>query len=263
MIGNEVQEQALKSLIEKTVDDSVDRAFKKHSQTSGFLPPARRLIAFLVILILVSTGVYWFASRERNNSNSQTAPVENHDLTLENNGIFGFTVADFEEAILGEATQQRLLIVEEQEVYVNTIITDTGLFNWGIFNKQQALTIHGTGQYTIDLTEISSDDISLNEETYEITVCIPHAELHQTIFDPSKTEIGDAQNGWLAFGSIKMDVEQQQEFEVTASEELKAKLSESECLKEADRFAKLSAYEVFQPIIREISPAYKIVIDFQ
>ena len=263
MIGNEVQEQALKSLIEKSVDESVDRAFKKHGQTSRILPPIRSIISFLIILVLVGTIVFWFARKGIDDPNEQVAPVEDHDLTLENNGIFGFTVADFEEAILGEATQQHLLIVEEQEVYVNTVITDTGLFNWGVFNKQQALTIHGTGQYTIDLTEISSDDISLNEETYEITVRMPHAELHQTIFDPSETAGGDAQNGWLAFGSIKMDVEQQKEFEVTANEELKTKLSESECFEEADRFAKLSAYEVFQPIISEISPAYKIVIDFQ
>ncbi|OUM21747.1 DUF4230 domain-containing protein [Butyricicoccus porcorum] len=116
---------------------------------------------------------------------------------------------------------------------------------------------------TIDLTQITADDISLNEDTYELTIRIPHAVLYKTIFDPSKTEIGDAQNGWLAFGSIKLDAEQQKEFEVTAEQELKTRLSEKECLEEADRFAKLSAYETYQPIVKTISPAYKVIIEFQ
>lgn len=146
---------------------------------------------------------------------------------------------------------------------MNTTITDTGLFNWGIFNKQQVLTIHGTGQYTIDLTEITRQDIHLDEETYELTIRIPHAELHQVTFDPTKTEIGDAQNGWLAFGSIKLDAEQNKQFEVEANEKLKARLNESGRFEEADRFAKLAAYETYQPIVRAISPVYKVVIEFQ
>lgn len=260
MVENEVrEEQRLKSIIEESVDESVARAFKKYGKRSRFLS-IRGLAALVLILALICVGAYCLV---RGNANDPIAPVGNHDLTLENNGIFGFTVADFEEPILGEAMRQRLLIVEEQEAYVNTTIADTGFLNWSIFNKQQALTIHGTGQYTIDLTQISADDISLNEDTYELTICIPHAALHETIFDPSKTEVGDTQNGWLAFGSIKMTAEQQKQFEVTANEKLEAKLSEESCLEEADRFAKLSAYETYQPIVKTVSPVYKVIIEFQ
>lgn len=257
MIGNVVnEEQELESIIMKSVDESVDRAFKKYGKISRFL---RVLISLLVVLTLVVAGVFWLS---RKNVNDPVAPVEGHDLTLENKGIFGFTVVDFQKPILGEATRQRLLIVEEQAVYVNTDITDTGFLNWGVLNKQQTLTINGTGQYTIDLTQVAADDISLNEDTYELTIRIPHAVLHKTIFDPSKTQVGDAQRGWLAFGEIKLTAEQQKEFEVSATEKLEGKLKEEACLKEADRFAKLSAYETYQPIVKTISPAYKVVIEF-
>ena len=83
------------------------------------------------------------------------------------------------------------------------------MFDWGVFNKEQALTIHGMGQYTIDLTQITSKDIQLNEKTYELTIQIPHAVLHNTNFDPEKTEISDTKKGWLAFGDIKLNQEQQ------------------------------------------------------
>lgn len=261
MKENEIQEQELRNMIEQSVDESVNRAFKKYCRFAR-LPrfSLRGIVSLIVLVALIVAGVYL---HERSKANETVAPVEDHDLTLENDGIFGFTAADFEEPILGEATRQRLLIVEEQEVYVNTTITDTGLFNWGIFNKQQVLTIHGTGQYTIDLTEITRQDIHLDEEIYELTIRIPHAELHQVTFDPTKTEIGDAQNGWLAFGSIKLDAEQNKQFEVEANEKLKARLNESERFEEADRFAKLAAYETYQPIVRAISPVYKVVIEFQ
>ena len=261
MKENEIQEQELKSIIEQSVDESVNRAFKKYGRFARFPRfSLRGIISLIVLVALIVTGVYL---HERSKANEAVAPVEDHDLTLENDGIFGFKVADFEEPILGEATRQRLLIVEEQEVYVNTTITDTGLFNWGVFNKEQPLTIHGTGQYTIDLTQITSRDIILDEDTHELTIYIPHAELHQTTFDPSKTEVGDPQNGWLAFGSIKLDAEKQKAFEVEANEKLEARLSETERLEEADRFAKLAAYETYQPIVKAISPAYKVVIEFQ
>lgn len=261
MKENEIQEQELRNMIEQSVDESVNRAFKKYGRFAR-LPrfSLRGIVSLIVLVALIMAGVYL---HERSKANETVAPVEDHDLTLENDGIFGFTAADFEEPILGEATRQRLLIVEEQEVYVNTTITDTGLFNWGIFNKQQVFTIHGTGQYTIDLTKITRQDIYLDEDTYELTIKIPHAELHQVTFDPTKTEIGDAQNGWLAFGSIKLDAEQNKQFEVEANEKLKARLNESERFEEADRFAKLAAYEIYQPIVRTISPVYKVVIEFQ
>ena len=67
----------------------------------------------------------------------------------------------------------------------------------------------------------------------------------------------------MAFGSIKLDAEKQKAFEVEANEKLEARLSETERLEEADRFAKLAAYETYQPIVKAISPAYKVVIEFQ
>ena len=127
MVDTNMQEQELKSIIEQSVDDSVACAFKKYGKFSRFsLFSLKGIISLLTILgFLGGVGVY---VHERNQANERIAPVEDHDLTLENDGIFGFTVADFEEPILGEATRQRLLIVEEQEVYVNTTIMDTGLF---------------------------------------------------------------------------------------------------------------------------------------
>ena len=210
--------EELKCIIEQSVDESVERAFRNYGKKevfSGFgLGKSLRILltglCIIIIGLCITLGITIRDSFiQRRNASEKVQPVENHELILENNKIFGFTAADFEEVILGEATRQKLLIVEEQEVYVNTTITDTGLFDWGVFNKEQALTIHGMGKYTIDLTQITSKDIQLNEKTYELTIQIPHAVLHNTNFDPEKTEISDTKKGWLAFGDIKLNQEQQ------------------------------------------------------
>ena len=73
----------------------------------------------------------------------------------------------------------------------------------------------------------------------------------------------DTEKGWLAFGDIKLTQEQQKAFEEEACKKLEEKLSEEERFKEADRFAKLSAYETYQPIVKAVSPAYKVVIEFK
>lgn len=221
-----------------------------------------RSVTIILVLLIVLAGVICWPYH-KNGASVQAAPIAEHDLTLEDNGIFGFSVADFEEPILGTSARQGLFIVREQESYVNTRVTDTGLFNWGIFNKEQAVTIYGKGQYTIDLLGITAEDISLNEDTYELTIRIPHASLHQTTFEPSKTEIGDSSNGWLAFGSIKLTQEEQKAFEEEAVSTLETELSRPECLEEADRFAKLSAYEIYQPVVKAVSPAYSVKIEFK
>lgn len=258
-----IKNEEIKNIIEKSIDKSVHHAFKKYDRTRWvFHTGIGSILAILVIAAVLTGGVFWI-NNQKGAVVQAAQPIAGHDLTFEDHGIFGYSVADFKEPILGESMRQKLIIVEEREAYVNTTITDTGLFDWEVFQKEQELTIHGIGQYTIDLLEITSEDISLNEDTFELTIRIPHASLHKIIPDPSKTEIGESSNGWLAFGNIKLDQEQQKEFETEAQEKLKEKLSMPECFEEADRFAKLTAYETYQPIVQAVSPAYKVVIEFK
>ena len=113
----------IREIIEDSVDKSVKRAFKRHGMS----------ITAILVIVLILTGI--MGALTIRNSNPEVMPVEDHDLTLENNGILGFSAADFEEPVLGAASRKKLLIVEEQEVYVNTTLTDSGLFNLGLFNK--------------------------------------------------------------------------------------------------------------------------------
>ena len=255
-------DEELKAVVSNAVDESVARAFKRYGG------PGRRrgigikgVLLLIVLVVACIFGVKGYSSWRVNHE--QVKPVEDHDLTLENHGIFGFKAADFETPILGLAKKKQVLIVEERDTSVNTTITNTGFMNWAIFNKSQILTIHGTGEYTIDLTKITAKDISLDKDKYQITIRIPKAELHSVVFDPSKTEVGDTSRGWLAFGDIKMNAEESKSFESEAIEKLRESLSTEEAMKQADSFARMQAYETYEPIVEGVSPAYKVKIDFQ
>ncbi len=254
-----VNEERLKKIIQESVDESVKDAFKKYRAPSTRPRILRTIFSLVIVGCLAIVGFnYWQSSHD-----VEVKQLDEYDLTLENHGIFGFKAVDFEEAILGEATRQQLLIVEEQDVSVSSTTTDAGFLNIKLFSKSQVLIFHGTGEYTVDLTEITKDDISLDEETYEITIKIPHAQLHSTVFDPDKTEISDTNKGWLAFGDISFTAEDTKKIETEALLQLEEALSTDECFEEADRFAKLTAYETYQPIVEKVSPAYKVVIEFQ
>ena len=237
--------------IEEIVQKAVSKAIRKNSLISNG-------ISWLLSLALIC-GVFYIWQQIKPKP-VEVTDVEDHDLTLENNGIFGYTAVDFEDVILGQATRQKLLIVDEQEVSVTSTITSAGLFNWSVFSKAQNETIYGVGEYTIDLSEIKKEDIEFDEENYTVTIHVPYPDLHKVTFDPSKTQIGDTDKGWLAFGDIKLTAEQRKEYEVKANELLGERLNEEECFEKAARFAKLSAYEVYQPLVSSVSPAYKVEI---
>ncbi|MEE3486498.1 MAG: DUF4230 domain-containing protein [Bulleidia sp.] len=239
----------------RELEDIVEKASEKGAKNAGW---KSSIITIVLIAVILCLGAYKLDVFKDNNTGVEQ--VEGHDVTLDNNGIFGFKAVDFQDAVLGKSQQETKLIVEEQEASVPATITNTGFLNLNITTKTQNVTIYGTGEYTIDLSKITADDVTLNEDTYTVTIAVPYPELNNVIFNSDKTVIGDTERGWLAFGDIKMTAEETQQFELEAQQKLTDALSEQACYDEAVRFAKLSAYEVYQPVISAVSPAYKVTI---
>lgn len=218
------------------------------------------VVSIVLILVVVVFGIKLYKSFEINKT--EVAPVEEHDLTLENDGILGFTVADFEDAILGTASKKALLIVDEQELSVPSVITQTGLFNLGVFTKNQSVTYYGIGQYTVNLETITKDSISVDEESNTVIVKVPHPELHNVIFDTKKTVFGSSEKGLLAFGEIKLTVEEQNKVEQEAVKKLEERALESDCVEKANKYAMYVLRDFFEVAIGEVTETYKIKIEF-
>ena len=117
--------------------------------------------------------------------------VEDRDLTLINHRIFGYKAADFAEAVLGDEEQLKKLEVYSREVTDVATLTQTGLFNIKAFSKYQLITYNGTAVYTVDLSGLTADDITLDEETKIVTMKVPSHQLEPINIPSENIQFGE------------------------------------------------------------------------
>jgi len=182
---------------------------------------------------------------------------------LEDQGFLGYTAADFAEAVLGEESKLCKIEVLQQEVSDVATLIDTGLGNWKMFSKTQLITYHGTAIYTVDLSKLAKSDFVLDEDNKEITVYIPHAQLEPINIQSDQIEFGDVSKGLLAFGDIDITPEQMAEVQSTAQDKMVEKLKELQIINDADRFAKMVVWEMYQPIINSVEKGYSLKVEFK
>lgn len=193
---------------------------------------------------------------------AQEGDVEGHDLTLQNNGIFGYTAADFADVILGDSSKLKKLEVYSQEMSQLVQFTDTGLGNLKIFTKSKYYTYYATAIYTVDLSMLSSDSIELDKEKLTVVLTIPNAEMTTLDIPQDKMEIGDTQKGLLSFGELNMTDEQSKELMARAREDMTNKLNEGGFQERANKIAKMTVWELYQPLITKMAPGYSLNIEF-
>jgi hypothetical protein len=119
----------------------------------------------------------------------------------------GYNKIDFSNAILGESRTKSDFVVLEQDVTVSTRVSQA-LANLALFEKSQVIRSYGTGVYTVDLSKLSADDISLDSKRNLVTITIPHAALSYVTVDVEKTEFEETKKALFAFGEIKLTSEQ-------------------------------------------------------
>lgn len=192
----------------------------------------------------------------QNMMNAQTeTPVETEEPS-------GPSSVEFEEAVLEAASEHSELIVMEQPLSIPTTITKSGLGNLAIFSKVKDVTYYGTGVYTVDLSKIDAKHIRTDLFNRTVNILIPHAVLQYVNPDLSRTEFQDTEKGWLAFGDIKLTTEESNELEKSVMSAMEERLNQDDLLIQADEFAVLKTWEIFQPIIASVSPEYTVEMEF-
>ena len=223
------------------------------------------IICGFLILTLVTSYIHglnaWNAFKS---FFSRETAVEDHDLTLENHGFFGYTVADFEEAVLGKEEQLKKLEVYSREVTDVATLTQAGLGKIKAFSKYQYITYHGLAVYTVDLSKMSKKSIALDEETKTVTITVPDVVLEPINIPSENIEFGEVKkNTIFAFGDLKTTPEEQAKVETEAKDKMLARLEEENVKDDARKAAEHSIWEIFQPVISGVSPEYTLKIAFE
>ena len=275
--GNDMNENSNERLTESNistqeflakVEEAAREGAKQGSKGArGGIRPLETVKTIILVALIIGIGwmVYRFNSFTGNLKDivSRDVPVEDHDLTLENHGILGYTAADFQEAILGDSEQLKKLEVYQQNVSDAVQLTNTGLANLKIFSKTQLLTYKGVATYKVDLGKLSKDDITLDEDAMTVTIKIPRPELDPININEEDIEFGDVERGLLGIGKMKTTPEQNQKIQNEAREKMMEKLEAENVQEKADRFAALSVWEIYQPIIDKVTTGYSLVVEIK
>ena len=76
-------------------------------------------------------------------------------------------------------------------------------------------------------------------------------------------QFGEVEKEAFAFGNIKLTPEQQAEVETQAKERMLQKLEDEKVIEDAKIAAEHSIWEIFQPVIANLSSRYKLKIEFK
>lgn len=242
------------------------RARRAAARAEGEAPPRRahhrlnrwllRIILFLVLVIAILV----LLSRV----GSQLRPSVDIDLPdsldeLLPDETMGYSKFDFSDAILGESREKSEFVVLEQDVTVTSRVSQA-LANLALFEKSQIIRSYGTGVYTVDLSQLGENDVTLDESTLTVTVVIPHAALTYVQADVEKTEYEETQKALFAFGEIKLTNEQMGLLQQNIEDAMRAELSKPEMLQKADAVAIEQVQKLFLPLVQSVASDYGVIV---
>ncbi len=236
-------------------------------------PPRRRRRPFrfrrlkwvlrIAVLVIVLLAVLVLIPRVRSLfSPSVTISVPDSLSELLPDEEMGYTKIDFSNAILGESREKSDFVVLEQDVSVTSRVSQA-LANLALFEKYQIIRSFGTGVYTVDLSALSEDDVSVDETLLTVTVSIPHAVLAYVTVDIENTEYEETEKALFAFGEIKLTNEQLNLLEQSVDDAMRVQLESDEMMEKADEYAITQVQSLFEPIVQSVASEYDVVIEIQ
>lgn len=241
--------------VEKAAHKGAKSGCKRGNSISSIIS----VVLIIAVFFFVSTKIDNFKNSISNLSSTEQA-VEGHDLTLENHRLFGYTAADFAEAILGKDSQLIKLEAYKIDISDAATITQAGLGKLKVFSKTQIITYNGTATYTVDLSNITESDIQLDEENNNLIIYIPHTKLESINIPRKNIHFGDTEKGFFAIGELKLTTDENAKVETEAETRMKEKLVLNHIHDRADEAAIMSVWKLYQPIISSVSPAYTLEI---
>lgn len=160
-----------------------------------------------------------------------------------------FVEVDFTPVLLHEAQLEKKLIIMTQRATASETAVKAGLFSLPVFKQTKALIFHGEGTYFVDLSSLSSNDFVVDNDKRTITISIPKPELSVKLL-PEETEFFDSANGSLRFGEMELTPETMTTLETQGIARIKETLeSDDDSWETAEKFAKLSVKEIYEPLV--------------
>lgn len=112
-----------------------------------------------------------------------------------------------EETIINEIKNVNKLIPLEIELS-ETITLQNTYFNLDLFKKSKKVTFFANCSYSIDFSNISDNNIEINNENNEVIISISKLDIFSIDIDESKTIYDNTELGLFRFGDLKLSSEE-------------------------------------------------------
>ena len=170
------------------------------------------------------------------------------------------TVAEFMDPIILQHGKDSRLIVYTAHLTETISIADKGLGGWDWTSIYQDVAYEGDAQYTVDLSQLSEEDIVVNYDLKTLTVRIPYAVLSPINIPADLIKFLDEKKGWAAPKDIKMTPEENAQLMIEVTEKMKAKLIDENIIAIANDEAKSVVADLLTTIVHSVDPEYTIVV---
>ena len=152
--------------------------------------------------------------------------------------------------LLQEAQHEQKLIIMTRKASVPVVAQNDGLWKLPVFKQTKAIIFYGEGEFFVDLSSLSNDDFVIDNQEKTITIYIPKPQFSIKLL-PDETEFFDSSNGILRFGEMRIAPETMMTLESEGIDKLtEAMEADSSTWEAAERFAKLSVKELYEPLIK-------------
>lgn len=170
------------------------------------------------------------------------------------------TVADFQEPVLLTHGKESRLIVYTAELSETVSLADEGWggFKWNSTYKEAKY--YGLAEYTVDLSRLSEEDFTVNNELRILTVRVPYAALSPINILDDKTQFKDTQKGWLGPKDVELTPEDHTKLMLEVKEKMKAQLIDKDVMAQANEEAKIVVEELLTATVQAVDPEFTVVV---
>jgi len=226
----------------------------------------KKLLALVLVLALILACILvirCFPKKESEFVDNVAGQIEqemlDNRIVLSSKGLRR-TVADFKEPIILAHGNESRLIVHTAHLSETLSIANEGLGGWEWTSVYQDIVYEGDAQYTVDLSRLSEEDFTVNNELKTLTVRIPYAVLSPINIPADQIKFHDTKKGWAAPADIKLTPEQNAQLLIQVSDKMKAKLIDENIIALANESAKTVVEELLSATVHSIAPDYTVVV---
>lgn len=165
------------------------------------------------------------------------------------------------EAIINKIREKTDLITMEVDLS-DKVVLDDSWGNFDIFKKITYINFCGKGIYTVDLSKLKGENVTIESKINTITISVPKPEIKSINIEEEKTTY-EMDKGVFRFGDIKLTPAENQILTKKVKERMEEKLKEPDMLTKALGNTEKSIKELVKATLDNKSSDYTIIVYFQ